>query len=414
MDTSTNDDDVVPPLFSPESLRDPYPTYRHHLKGPRVQPLAARPGTFLVFGYHDCISLFRDSRITSVRPPHTLTGVPGAVPLEFEPLVNHMRRWLLQMDPPRHTILRKLMNPGFSPINVERLRPKVEAIVGRLLDQMQQSAEPDIIRDLAYPLPVQVIAGMLGLPDEFHGRCIELTNIIAQWFGNVLRTPEKARLAQAAILELEDHFATLIRTAKHRSDDNLMSLLIAAAQDDEKLSEADLYAQCVMLLFAGHETTRHLIGNGMYSLLSDVEVLNDVRANASVIPNAIEELLRFESPIQAVPRGVRENIDFAGDVIPAGSSLVFMVGAAQRDPRQYVDPDRLDVRRQHIRHFGFGGDAHACLGAALARMETQVAIGSLLRRFPHLTLPDEQPEWGPNFAIRGIKALRVEFGDRAL
>jgi len=396
-----------PPLFSAEFQQDPYPTYRHLRAGPRLQPLPERPGFWLVYGYADCTALLRDSRLTSHRPARAMLGVADDELEEFASLVSHMQRWLLQLDAPRHAQMRRLMNPGFAPPAVGRLRPEVETIIDRLLNEMEDSTQPDLIRHLAYPLPVQVISEMLGLPQELRRRCTELSNDIANWFGNVLRTPERARAAQRAISELTGYFAELVRERRRLPRDDLLSLLISAGERGERLSDDEVYAQCVMLLFAGHETTRHLIGNAMFTLLSHQRTLAEVHSHPQFVPNAIEELLRFESPIQAIPRGVKADIDFDGETIPAGSSLVLMIGAAQRDPRQYEEPDLLDVHRQHIRHLAFGGDAHVCLGATLARLESQLAVGALLRRFPTLALADDRPDWGSNFAIRGLNSLRV-------
>jgi cytochrome P450 len=396
-----------PPLFSPEFQRDPYPTYTQHRQGPPLQPLPGRPGLLLVFGYADCVSLFRAKHLSSRRPASALIGATGEELTEFEPLVTHMHRWLLMMDAPAHPALRKLLNPTFSPARVELLRSRVDTLVKRLLDKMEDISTPDIIRDLAYPLPVQVISDMLGLPEELHERCTVLTNDIANWFGHVVRTPERARVAAKAVEELEGYFADLIRQRREKPSDDLISLLMAIADGGERLSDEELYAQCVMMLFAGHETTRHLIGNGVQSLLSHPEALQEVRSDPTLIPNAIEESLRFESPIQMMSRGVTADIEFDGGTIPAGSSLIFMVGSAQRDSRQYSHPERLDLHRQHIRHFGFGGDVHTCLGATLARLESQAAVSGLLFRFPRLSLATERPDWGSNFAIRGLNSLTV-------
>jgi cytochrome P450 len=396
-----------PPLFSPEFQRDPYPTYIQHRQGPALQPLPGRPGFFLVFGYADCVTLFRAKHLSSRRPATALIGTSGDELAEFEPLVTHMHRWLLMMDAPGHPALRKLLNPIFSPARVELLRSRVDTLVTRLLDKMEDAPAPDIIRDLAYPLPVQVISDMLGLPEELHERCTVLTNDIANWFAHVLRTPERSRAAAKAVKELEGYFADLIRERREKPSDDLISVLMAIADGGEHLSDEELYAQCVMMLFAGHETTRHLIGNGMQSLLSHPEELQEVRSDPLLVPNAIEEFLRFESPIQLMSRGVTADIEFDGVTIPAGSSLIFMVGSAQRDPRQYPHAERLDLHRQHIRHFGFGGDAHTCLGATLGRLESQAAVRALLARFPKLSPVAERPDWGSNFAIRGLNSLAV-------
>ena len=396
-----------PPLFSPDFVRNPYPTYAQHREGPRLQPLPDRPGLWLVFGYADCATLFRSKYLSSKRPASALIGTTGEELIEFEPLVTHMHRWLLMMDAPAHPALRKLLNPAFSPARVELLRSRVETLVTQLLDKMEEAPAPDIIRDLAYPLPVRVISDMLGLPEELHERCTVLTNDIATWFGHVRRTPEKARVAAKAVKELEGYFADLVRQRRKKPSDDLTSLLMAIAEGSERLSDEELYAQCVMMLFAGHETTRHLIGNGMHSLFSHPEALQEVRSNPALIPNAIEEFLRFESPIQMTVRGVAADLEFEGDTVAAGSALVFMVGSAQRDPRQYSHADRLDLHRQHIRHFGFGGDAHTCLGATLARLESQAAVRALLTRFSKLSPAAEHPDWSPTFGFRGLNSLPV-------
>ena len=408
MDVASPVAESPPPLFSPDFLRNPYPTYAQHREGPRLQPLPDRPGLSLVFGYADCAALFRCKQLSSRRPAAALIGTTGEELIEFEPLVTHMHRWLLMMDAPAHPALRKLLNPAFSPARIELLRSRVDTLVTRLLDSMETTAAPDVIRDLAYPLPVRVISDMLGMPEEPHGRCTELTNDIATWFGHVKRTPERARVAAKAVKELEGYFAELVRQRRKHPSDDLTSLLMAIADGGERLCDEDLYAQCVMMLFAGHETTRHLIGNGMHSLFSHPEALREVQANPALIPNAIEEFLRFESPIQMTARGVAADIEFDGGTIPAGSALVFMVGSAQRDPRQYHDADRLDLHREHIRHFGFGGDAHTCLGATLARLESQAAVRAPLARFPQLCPASDCPDWSPTFGFRGLNSLPVK------
>jgi cytochrome P450 len=397
----------VAPLFSPEFQRDPYPTYRRHLAGPALQPSDVRPGIWMVFGYEACARIVRDARLSSIRPASTLvTTGPDALD-EFDDLVRHMQRWLLLKDAPIHTELRKRMNRGFSPAVIEKLGHKVEFIVEGLLDGMHGRDSVDLIKDYAYPLPVRVICELLGLHPELHARCVVLSNDIAVWFGDIRRPPESARLAQQAIRELEGFFAAAIRERRGRHEDDLLSLLIESADEAGGMSEEDLYAQCVMLLFAGHETTRNLIGNGIYTLLKNPEVAEDLRRNDEMWHAAVEELLRFETPVQGFARTVPNDREIEGIPLAAGSSLVFMIGAAHRDPRQYPDPDRLNVRRLHNRHLAFGGDAHVCLGSTLARMEGRLSIRAVTRRFPSLRMIDAAPDWGTNFAFRGLSTLRV-------
>jgi cytochrome P450 len=407
MAVSSSDSGTCAALFSPEFQRDPYPTYRHCLAGPSLQPLEGRPGAWLLFGYEACTTIIRDGRLSSIRPAKTLVDVADEELAEFDDLVRHMQRWLLLRDAPRHAELRKLLNRGFTPAVVENLRHKVDAIIDVLLDEMQNAGTVDLIKDFAYPLPVRVICELLGVPEELHDRCVVLSNDIAVWFGDVRRLPAAARVAQRAIRELEGYFAVTVRERRGTRKDDLLSVLMDAAEGAGGLSEEELLAQCVMLLFGGHETTRNLIGNGIYTLLQHPDALRELRTDEGLWQAAAEELLRYESPVQAFGRSVKTDLEIEGTHLPAGSPILFMVGAAHRDPRQYAEPDRLDLRRLHNRHLAFGGDAHVCLGSTLARLEGRLSMSAVTRRFPNLRLLDEQPDWGTNFAFRGLNTLRV-------
>jgi cytochrome P450 len=404
---ASNDTGALPPLFSPEFQRDPYATYRHYLNGPSLRPLEGRPGAWLLFGYEACVTLIRDNRLSAIRPASALIGVDDD-PAEFKDLIDHSLRWLLFRDAPRHTELRKPMNRGFAPGFIERLRPTVNAIIERLLDKLQGIETIDLMKDFAYPLPVQVISELLGMPEELRARCVVLSNDIALWLGHLHRPTEISRLAQLAVGELESYFATIIRERRGKAKEDLLGLLMDAADNDEKLTEEELYAQCVLLLVAGHETTRNLIGNGIYTLLKHPAVYQELRDDESLLPSAVEELLRYESPVQALARTAKADLHFDGTDLPPGSRITFMIGAAHRDPRQFSDADRLDVRRAHNRHLAFGGDAHVCLGSTLARLEGRLAIYAVTRRFPKLRLADDQADWGPNFVLRGLNTLRVQ------
>jgi cytochrome P450 len=404
MATTSMETGTPAPLFSPEFQRDPYPTYRRCLAGPPLLPMQGRPGIWLLFGYEECLKLIRDERLSAVRPASTLVAATGEALQEFDDLVRHMHRWLLLRDAPSHSELRKLMNRGFTPLVTARLKDSIDAIVDRLLEDMSGGKTIDLIKDFAYPLPVRVICDLLGVPDELHERCVTLSNDIAVWFGDPRRLPETARAAQRAIREMEGYFAAIIRERRSAPREDLLGLLLDAAAS---LTEEDLIAQCVMLLFAGHETTRNLIGNGIYTLLRHPSAYQELREDEALWPTAIDELLRYESPVQGFGRSLKTDLAVEGIDLPAGCSVLFMIGAAHRDPRQYADPDRLDVRRAHNRHLAFGGDAHVCLGSTLARLEGRLSMSALMRRFSDLRLADEQPDWGPNFAFRGLTTLRV-------
>ena len=404
MNTPTS---AVAPLFSPAFLADPYPTYRQCLAGPTLLPIPIRPNLWGVFRYDACSHLLRQPGLSATRPPHTVAAVPDVEREEFAPFIEHVGRWLLLRDAPAHTRLRKLMNKGFAPLTVEGLRPRVLAAVDELLDRAQSAQPFDVIRDFAYPLPVRIISDLLGLPRSSYDKTVALSTDIATWFGNVRRSAEDARHAQAAALELVREFEAVGRGRPAGRKPDLLQLLLDIADAEPDISHADVYAQCVLLLVAGHETTRNLIGNGMLTLLRNPRVLEELRADPSGIPAAVEEVLRFESPVQAFGRTVLAPLEVDGARLAAGSSVILFVAAAHRDPAHYEHPDEFDIHRRHQRHMAFGADAHVCLGSTLARLEGQLALTALIQRLPAMRLMDSSPDWTPNFAFRGLRALPV-------
>jgi cytochrome P450 len=399
--------ETAPPLFSPGFLRDPYPTYQQHLAGPAIQRLQIRSDVWAVFRYEACTSLLRDSRMSSVRPPQAMVVVPDEERAEFADFINHAQRWLLFLDAPAHTRLRKLMNRGFAPLTVGKLRPRVAAAVDELLRKAQTGAHFDLVGDFAYPLPVRIISELLGLPESLYDRCIELSTDIANWLGNLRRLPEDARKAGAAVKELTGYFDAVIRERRDTEHEDLLHLLVNIARTEPGITTEDIHAQCVLLLVAGHETTRNLIGNAIHTLLTHPAELREVHANPELVPAVIEETLRFESPVQAFGRSTSCDLEIEGTSVPAGQSISIVIGAAHRDPLQFENPDRFDIHRKRNRHIAFGGDAHVCLGSTLARLEGHLAIAALIERFPHLRQVDETADWGTNFAFRGLRSLKV-------
>lgn len=402
--------DAVPPLFSPAFNDNPYPTYRHHLSGPTLQLIDEPRKIWGVFRYAECVALFRDPRLSAARPPEALVRTNDVDRREFQYLIDHMNRWLLLRDAPSHTELRKAMNRGFSPAIVERLRAGVELIVSRLLDSMHAGSEIDIVRDIAYPLPVKVISHLLGIPETLHNRCVVLTNDLANWFANVARSAESARIAQPAIRELVDIFRAVIaerRASKSGGDGDLLDLLVEVTDSDSRISDEDLHSQCVMLLFGGHETTRHWIGNAVHTLLEQPEAFAALKENPALVRGALEEVLRFETPVKFLTRVTTADIEKEGNTVPKGYTLLFGLAAAHRDPAQFADPDRFDIQRAHIRHLAFGGDAHVCLGSTLARLEGQIAIRELVGRFPGLKRARPGTSWSPVNGFRGLVSLPV-------
>lgn len=399
---------AIPPLFSPDFLRNPYPTYHHHLDGPSIQRMPIRSDLWGVFRYDVVVGLLRDARMSSVRPVQAIAAVPDEQRTEFASFIEHAQRWLLFLDAPAHTRLRKLMNRGFAPLTIEKLRLRVAAAVDELLRKAQSASQFDAIADFAYPLPVRIISELLGLPPHLYDRCITLSTDIANWLGNLRRNAEDTRLASAAVKELTGYFADVIRERQGtQHEDLLLHLLLDIAATEPGITVEDIYAQCVLLLVAGHETTRNLLGNGLYTLLTHPEELSEVRARPEIVPAVVEEILRFECPVQAFGRVAATELELDGVTVPAGSAITLVIGASHRDAQHFEHADRFDIHRKRNRHLAFGADAHVCIGSTLARLEGQVGLAALVERFPRLRLLEPVPDWGTNFAFRGLRSLRV-------
>jgi hypothetical protein len=336
-----------------------------------------------------------------------LLPLPFSRQAEFSELARMLGLWLIFMDPPEHTRLRKLLNQGFSPAAVEGLRPQVEAIVDRMLKPFQHGSEVELMREFANPMPVRIISEMLGIPQELHDTFVNWSRAVAAFRGNPNRTVEEARAAQDALVELTEFFRKTVAERRRNKGKDLISLLIDIEEEGEVLTEEELYAQCIALLFAGHETTRNLIGNGMYTLLRHPHKTAELREKPEGIRAAVEEILRYESPVQFTARVLKEDIEVCGQRIPKGWSILCMLGAANRDPKQFKEPDQLDLKRLNNQHLAFSAGPHFCIGSQLARLEGQIAILNLVQRFPDMKLTGPRPEWASTFGFRGLKSLPV-------
>jgi cytochrome P450/class 3 adenylate cyclase/tetratricopeptide (TPR) repeat protein len=387
----------------PDFHADPYPFY-HRLRA--ADPVhRTRQGFWVLTRYADVEGALRDSRLGREGPDHMLAAVYGEDPDA------KVTRPLVFRDPPAHTRLRGLVSKAFTPRVVEGMRGHIADIVDRLLGRVRDAGEMDVIADLAYPLPVTVICEMLGVPVADHGT-------ITQWSGDIARSLDalgqasdrdivrRGRLARHALAE---YFRGLIPERRRRPTADLLGHLIAVEEQGDQLTEEELLATCVLLFIAGHETTVNLIGNGVLALLRHPEQLEMLRGEPGLLPRAIEELLRYDSPVQRTARIAKTDIELAGKRIPAGALVVVAIGAANRDPERFPEPDRLDIARPDNDHLAFGAGIHFCLGAPLARVEAAVALGALLERMPRLRLAIETPQWRESSTLRGLRALPVSF-----
>jgi cytochrome P450 len=395
-------------FFTPEFLRDPYPCYRRYLDGRGLQFLTLHGGVWAAFKHADCSTFLRDPRLSAKRTGALIDEFPAEKQKEFAELARTLSLWMLFFDAPEHTRLRKLMNKGFSPVAIESLRPQIEKIVDRLLIPLRKNDQIDIIPQFAHPLPAYVIAELLNVPEPLHDKFVRWSNAVATIFGNPYRTVDDLVEAQQAIHSLTSYFREEVDVRRKQKQNDLISFLMEIEEDGDVLTEEELYAQCVMLLFGGHETTRNLIGNGLYTLLRHPEQAAELRANPELIRSAVEELLRYESPVQYTGRMVLEDFEFCGVPARRGQEIIFMLGAANRDRNQFKDPDQLDLKRTKNPHLSFGAGAHFCIGNQLARLEGQVAILKILQEFPQMCSVSAEPEWLPNFSFRGLKTFLVE------
>jgi cytochrome P450 len=395
-------------LFTPEFVQDPYPAYRRLLEeGPlHLVDVSGGWGVWAVFSHAECLVVARDPRLSARRTEGMLSMLPADRQGEFKELVRMLGLWMIFIDPPEHTRMRKLMNAGFGQAAAEALRPQVEKVVDKYLDSLRNDSEVDLVNELAYPMPVRVISELLGVPETMQDSFLRWSAAIAEFNGSPHRTVEQAKNAQAAVVALTDFFRQAVAERRRNKGDDLISLLIDIKEEGEALTEEELYAQCVMLLFAGHETTRNLIASGLYLLLREPEKMAELRENPALIRSAVEEFLRFESPIQYTARVAKEPIELCGVRIPKRQTILCMLGAANRDPKQFKNPDTLDLARLNNQHLAFSAGPHFCIGGQLARLEGQVAVLRTIQRFPKMHL-SHSVEWQPNFGFRGLKALPV-------
>jgi cytochrome P450 len=405
--SSTQPTPVKKALFTEEFLQDPYPTYMRFHEDGRIHYLDYGAGIWAVFHYTDCVSLLKDTRLSSKRSGALLLALPVERRAEFDELARLLSLWMLFIDAPEHSRLRKLMNKGFSPAVMELLRPQIEAIVDRMLEPLRHASEAELMHEIAHPLPVRVIGELLGISGTMQHQLVQWSNAIATFFGNPCRTLGQTKSAQRAVLALTEYFREVVAERRGQKGNDLISLLLDIEEDGEVLTEEELYAQCVMLLFGGHETTRNLIGNGMHALLKHPEELSKLRDHPEMIRTAVEELLRYESPVQYVTRIAKEDMELCDVHLRQGGVIALMLGGANRDPQQFRDPCHLNLSRLNNAHLAFGAGVHFCIGNQLARLEGQMAILRMVQQFPRMRLTAQQPEWAPNFALRGLKTLPV-------
>jgi pimeloyl-[acyl-carrier protein] synthase len=392
-------------LLDPEVLANPYPLYkqlRDH------DPVYWDPylHAWVVTRYEDVITVLH--RYSADRTPTPAYFEALGAP-EVSPIAKVMVKQMLFMDAPAHTRLRKLAGVSFTPARVRILRDHIQNIANQLIDAIcaRGDGKMDVLADFAEPLPAIVTAEMLGVPVEDHVKLKNWSVTFAEMLGNFQHNPDRLTGVLHAVEGLTAYFQNAIREQKTNPRDGLVHAFMTAEVDGDRLTEEEIVANCIVTMVGGLETTTNLIANGILTLLRNPEQLAKLRGDLTIIPAAVEELLRYESPSQHTARLAPEDTVLGGKSIKKRQAVIAVMAAGNRDPERFPDPDRLDFTRPDNRHLAFGWAAHFCFGAPLARLEGQIAFDTLLRRFPVLELGNEPLVWRENLGLRGLKSLAV-------
>lgn len=400
-------------------LRNPYPTYRALREAGRVHWSEAFFGGAWLLTHHDDIDrVLRDERFSAQRTGGWVlhdeaAQCDEAARRELSRFQQVFSRALLFLDAPDHTRVRRVLEPGFKPAALRALAPVIERCVTELLDAIDPTQPFDFIASFARPLPALVIAASMGIDKAAEADFVAWSDDLAGFIGAPQPTPELARRAQRSLLAMSAYFEGLLARRRNAAPvDDWLGRLVQAEADGQIRTETELLAQCAMLLFAGHETTRHLLGNGLQALLTHPAQWERLCREPELLPAAVRELLRFESPVQYTGRRVTTDIPLHGQTLRRGDLVVALIGAANRDPLRYTAPDTLDIARREGAALSFGRGAHVCIGAALTQMEAEIALRQITWRWPRLQLVDPVPDWNGNAVYRGVSTLRVQSSRR--
>jgi cytochrome P450 len=393
---------------APGVQADPYPAFRRLREEDPAHWSPALKGWVLT-RYADVKGCMTDERYSADRISPFRNNLSEGERARIPDLLRDLGYWMVFNDPPLHTRLRGLANQAFTSRAVERLKPRVTELVDDLVDRFIEAGETDLIVDFAFPLPVMVIAHMMGVPLDDTEQFKRWSDDLATFVGSAQMTPDKRARAQAAVLALEGLFGELFQARRKAPGEDLISGLIAASDEEGGLSDEQLLATCVLLLFAGHETTMNLIANGFYHFSRNPEILARLAAEPDLANSAVEEILRYDGPGLAMTRIPNEPIALHGRTLEPGQRVFAMVAAANRDPAEFGEPETIDIARTENRHLAFGHGIHFCLGAPLARLEARIAFPALARRLSRLEPRGPEPEWVDSLSFRGLRSLPLGF-----
>lgn len=404
----TEIDELDQKLASPDFFLDPYPVYQE-LREQAPVHWSEVLHSWVLTRYADILTTLRESRILSSagRMTSLLDQLPTSLRENMRLVDTHYAATLPFLNPPDHTRVRALVNKSFNTQVAEKMRPRIQGLVNELLDAVREQERMDVVWDLAYPLPVTVISALLGVPTEDGELFKRWTYEIFAIFSSGRALAETTERGKKSLIETREYLTDLITERRRKPCDDLISHLIAVEEKGERLTSEELLANCVTLYVAGHETTTGLIGNGVVALLRNPDQLAKLREDPTLIGSAVEEILRYDGSLQRNWRLAMDDYEIGGKTIRRGEMVSQMLGSANRDVAQFPEPNRFDIARRDNRHLGFGYGLHFCVGAPLARIETQIAIQTLIQRFPQMDLTGEPVEWRHDYTFRSLKALPV-------
>jgi len=390
-------------------IADPYPVF-HRLQAEDPVHWSELQQAWLLTRRADIVAVLHDPRFSNAtRLQAALDSLPESGPAELTAVGQRMATVLAYLDPPAHTRLRRLVNDAFRPRVMQGLRPRIQAFADLLLDPVQGKERMDLIADFAYPLTVLVGATMLGLPFQDLGRLAQWGDAFSMLAGPELVSSELRQEAERAMLELTEYFRDVLAQRRKRPGEDAISALIGGDAPGDRLSDDELTSACLMILLGGHRNLRNLMGIALLTLLRHPEQAAALQAEPALMPTAVEELLRYDFIEQGLTRVALDEVEIGGKTIQRGQMVLLLLGAANRDPVFYHEPDQLELRRRDNRHIAFGAGAHVCPGASLSRMVLEIAIATVLRRLPGLRLMVEAPPREERLGGRGLTALPVMF-----
>ena len=409
MHASAGGQDLDPKAWA--NVQDPFPLYAW-LRDHDPVHWSESLGAWIVTRYADVVTIFDRIAVFSSDRFRKIDDRHASRRPAVRAVAEVLGHWLVFRDPPDHDRLRGLLQSSFTPRQLDSSRDRIQRTVDTLLDGVVERGTMDFIRDLAFPLPAMVIAGLVGAPAADLGAIKTWSDRLAAYLGGAVDARDNFAEASAGLGALVAYFNDLLRERTRDPRDDLMSLMLRAEHEGERLTHDEVVANCILLLFAGHETTTNLLGNGLFHLLGNPEETNVVRADPSLLHGAVEELLRYDGPVPATVKIATEDVAWHGRTIRRGAMVVPSLASANRDPRQWRDPDRLDVRRHPERHVAFAAGMHFCLGAWLARLEARVVLETVFRRLPDLALAAPEARWKPMIFLRGLEALPLVWRNR--